>query len=755
VIRALLALTAVVVVIAAGVLGYAYVRLSEMVDARLDGGLVRLQPRIFARPFTLRRGQALTSEELIERLNDLGYTHRPRVEGPGEFAVGRSAVAFEVRGGPFNGRMVRAIFRREPMPASLGWNDDQLLGLEIVGQGTVDAVTVEAPLITALDSGNREKRRRVPLAQIPRRVREAVLAIEDRRFYDHPGVDLVRTLGAVLTNLRGDRPYLVGGSTLTQQLVKNVYLTREKTLKRKVLEQAMAVILEQRLTKDQILELYLNEVYLGQRGSFAIHGVPEAARLYFGKDVTNLDVAEAATIAGLIQAPPIYSPFRNPERCRERRNVVLRAMHEAGYISSEATARASAAPLRTVRRAIESEAPHFVDHVVQTLAQQLPGLAGRPVDVFTTLDTHLQRIAESAVREGLGQVERLLASKRRASDVQAALIAVQPDTGEVLAFVGGRSYGQSQFNRVTAARRQPGSVFKPFVYLAAFEEAVTEGRVDLTPATIVDDAPTTFYYDDKEWAPRNYGDEYDGPIPLRRALAMSRNVGTVKLAETVGFEKIAALWRKMATGTPPRAFPSIALGVFEATPWEVAQAYTLFPNGGETRALRSVLRIAQGDRAIPLPALPPPRRIARIDTTFLVTNMMRSVIDEGTGAAARATGFALDAAGKSGTTNDLRDAWFVGFTPELLTAVWVGHDDNQAIGLSGSQAALPIWATFMRRALAGHANVPFEVPTDGITTAEIDRDTGLLSGSACPRVFVETFLTGTEPIDVCTLHRFH
>jgi penicillin-binding protein 1B len=746
-------LLALLLVTGAGLVGYTYARLSRMIDARLEGGLVRLQPRIFARPFVLRRGQALTPGELIERLNDLGYTQRPRVEAPGEFAVGQFAVAIRVRGGPLNARTVRAVFRPEPAKASASRAPAHLLSIEVVGRGTVESITVEPPLITALDRDSREKRRRVQLAQIPRVMKEAVLAIEDRRFYDHPGVDVIRTMGAIVTNLRGDRPYLVGGSTLTQQLVKNFFLTREKTVKRKVLEQAMALILERRLTKDELLALYLNEVYLGQRGSFAIHGVAEASRLYFGKDVTNLSLAEAATIAGLIQAPPIYSPFRNAQRARERRNVVLQAMTAAGYLSQEAAERASREPLRTVQRAIESEAPHFVDYVVQVLSERFPGLTSQPVDVHTTLDIHLQRIAEEAVRVGLQQIQQVLKGDR-GRDVQAALLAVEPATGEVLAFVGGRSYGQSQFNRVTAARRQPGSVFKPFVFLAAFERAVAEARTDITPATVVDDEPTTFYFEEKEWAPRNYGDEYDGPIPLRRALAMSRNIGTVKLAEMVGFDTVADFWRRFKPSTPPQPYPSITLGVFEATPWEVAQAYTLFPNGGVLRPLRMVQRVVRNGQSVSLPAPPPSPRLARPDTTFLVTSLMRSVMDEGTGAAARAGGFPLEAAGKSGTTNDLRDAWFVGFTPELLTVVWVGHDDNRAVGLSGSRAALPIWTHFMRRALAGHATRAFEPPAEGLITAEIDRDTGKLSGPACPRVATEVFLSGTEPTESCALHDF-
>jgi penicillin-binding protein 1B len=334
---------------------------------------------------------------------------------------------------------------------------------------------------------------------------------------------------------------------------------------------------------------------------------------------------------------------------------------------------------------------------------------------------------------------------------QAALIAVDPRTGDILAMVGGRSYNQSQFNRAVSANRQPGSVFKPFVYLAAFERAAEEG-LEISPATLVNDEPTTFEADGKPWTPANYENEYDGQITFRRALAMSRNAATVKVAEAAGYGRVADLWRRIGAGTAPRAFPSIALGVFEATPFHIASAYTLFTNGGQTRGLRSVLRIQRGEEEL-IAKDSPTKRVARADTTYLVTNMMRSVLSEGTGAAVRASGFSLDAAGKTGTTNDLRDAWFVGFTPELLTVVWVGLDDNQALGLSGAQAALPIWLSFMQRALAGRGDRSFEVP-DNVHFVDIDRDTGATALPGCLRVYSEAFLSGSEPHELCEVHRF-
>jgi penicillin-binding protein 1B len=501
--------------------------------------------------------------------------------------------------------------------------------------------------------------------------------------------------------------------------------------------------------------MYLNEVPLGQRGSFAVFGVAEASRLFFGKDVSNVSLAEAATIAGVIQLPSALSPFNNPTRSKERRNVVLQAMADAGYIDQAAADRAAQEPLAVMQRALEAEAPHFVDFVDQSLTEQYPGLSTtttEAVEVYTTLDLHLQRLAQDAVRDGLTRVDQLLSRRRRRGRAEAALIAVDPKTGEILAFVGGRSYNQSQYNRAIAARRQPGSVFKPFVYLTAFEEAMNEGRTDVSPAAIVNDEPQTFEFDDKPWTPENYEQEYDGPITFRRALARSRNLATVHVAEMAGFDRIAALWKRLGIGTTPKPFPSIALGVFEATPFEIATAYTIFPNLGTVRPLKHVLKIARGATDVTKAPTAKPRMIARPATTFLVTQMMRSVINEGTGAGVRSAGFTLDAAGKTGTTNDLRDAWFVGFTPELLTVVWVGFDDNQPVGLSGSQAALPIWTNFMIRALAGHASVPFDAP-DGVHFVDIDPDTGKLAAPGCPRVFSEAFIFGTEPTEICELHK--
>jgi penicillin-binding protein 1B len=752
---------------------YYYVRFARLIDARIAGARETTFPRVLARPLELRRGQFMSDGQLIDRLNELGYTRRDALEKPGEFAIGNGMISIRPRGTEFKGQVVKVVFQRPTVPdvrkaaarRPPPRPPERVQRLEL-GTKVSERLVLDAPVLTALAVGEREKRRPVALTAIPEHMQQAVLAIEDRRFYEHPGVDPIGIIGAILTNIRGKRAYTAGASTITQQVARNVFLprmfpgmtlkdAREKSMRRKLLEAWVALIITTRASKDAILEMYLNDMTLGQRGSFGIVGVPEASRLFFGRDISNVTLAEAATIAGVYQSPSALSPFNNPDRCKERRNVVLQAMADAGYIKQDVADKTILEPLTIVQRALEAEAPYFVDYVGQTLADQYPGLTTtttQTVEVYTTLDLHLQRLAQDAVRDGLTRVDQLLSRRRRKTKAEAALISVDPRTGEILAFVGGRSYNQSQYNRAILSRRQPGSVFKPFVYLTAFEEAAAAGRTDVTPASITNDEPETFEFDDQVWTPENYEGKYDGPITFRQALAHSRNLATIHVAEQAGYDKVAAFWKTLKVGNPPKAYPSIALGVFEATPFEIATAYTLFANGGDIRPLKHIARVFRGGKDVTKKQNLEPRSVARPDTTFLVTNMMRSVLNEGTAAGARGQGFLLDAAGKTGTTNDLRDAWFVGFTPELLTVVWVGFDDNKPVGLSGSQAALPIWTQFMRTALTGRADVPFAVP-EGISFTEIDPLTGKIATPACPKTFNEAFLAGTEPNQVCDLHR--
>ena len=469
---------AVPIVIACFLTGYYYVRFAQLLDDRLHGARERTFPRVFARPLELRKGQALTDLQLIDRLNDLGYTQRPVAEHPGEFAVGDGSIFIRGRAREVNGKTVRVVFRPATQPAKPTARQppprppraDRVQRLEVAEKPS-ERLVLDTPLLTSLITGEREKRRPVALAVIPDRVVQAVLAVEDRRYYDHPGVDLIAIVRAVFANLIGRSAYMSGASTITQQVVRNVFLpqfdgwtlrlARQQSgwagIRRKLLEQFLALVLNTRASKDEILEIYLNDMPLGQRGSFAIVGVAEASRLFFGKDVSNATLAEAATMAGVLQSPSALSPFNNPERCRERRNVVLQAMVESGFTDQELADRAMQEPLGVVQRALEAEAPYFVDYVTRTLDADYPGLTTtttKVVDVHTTLDLHLQRVAQDAVRDGLTALDKRLAGRRRKGQPEAALIAVDPKTGEILAMVGGR-LNQSQLNRAIPPGANP------------------------------------------------------------------------------------------------------------------------------------------------------------------------------------------------------------------------------------------------------------------------------------------------------------
>jgi penicillin-binding protein 1B len=749
VVVALLTLVTLPVVVGSAFLIYYYMRFSVMVDRRLQGERWLSPSRIYSRPLVLHDGMLLTPQGLIKTLNDLKYEQRASgVPEAGEFVPGEQRMAFRPRspGPEAADEAVVVSFAKERVKELRGASKKRYA-----------RQTLEPQLITYLFDESREKRRHVRYDELPEQLVHAVLAIEDRRFFSHPGLDPLRIAAAALRNIRAES-YIQGGSTITQQLVKNFFLTPERTIRRKVQEALLAVVLERRADKRDILELYLNEIYLGQLGSFSINGVGQAARIYFRKDVGNLSLPEAALLAGLIQSPNRFNPYRHPKAAIERRNQVLRAMREAGFVAGAGADGAMAQPLRVEPPTLDSaEAPYFVDLVKAQLAQRYDpqDLTTQNLSVHTTLDLHLQGLAQEALRNGLASVDKLLKGKRGREPVQGSLIAIEPYSGAVVAMVGGRSYGRSQYNRVMQARRQPGSAFKPFVFLAAFEASFDDqGLPPITPATVVEDTPTVFFFEDKEYTPQNYEDKYLGNVTLRRALAHSLNNATVKVAEMVGFDRVAELWsKKLEIGENIKPYPAVALGAFEATPFELASAYNVLANGGLKVDPVTVLRVMdEKGQLLERHRVPEPKRVVLEETTFLVVNMMRSVMNEGTAAASRAWGFANDAAGKTGTTNDMRDAWFAGFTPELLCVVWVGYDDNTPLNLSGAKAALPIWVEFMKGALAGVKTTPFAVPSENVIFIEIDKETGLRAGPNCPKVLAEAFIVGTEPMERCALH---
>ncbi len=745
----LLTIVTLPIVVGSSFLIYWYMRYSVMVERRLNGERWMVPSRIYARPLLLRDGLLLTIPGLVKVLNDLKYEQQgDAVTSPGEFVVGDKSVTLLPRPGK----------DAASEPVTVSFDKDKIKDIRgATSKKRYATQTLEPQLITYLFDASREKRRIVRYEELPDHLVKAVLAIEDRRFFSHPGLDPFRIVGAALRNIKAES-YIQGGSTITQQLVKNFFLTPERTFRRKAQEALYAFVLERRAEKKDILELYLNEVYLGQIGSFGIHGMGEAARMYFHKDVGNLTLAEGALLAGMIQSPNRYNPYRHARSATERRNMVLRAMNEAGFIEPATADAAVSQPLRVEALTLDAaEAPYFVDLVKAQLAQRYDpaALTTQNLSIHTTLDLHLHSLAQDALRRGLDKVEKMVKRKSPRPPVQGCLIAIEPRTGAVLAMAGGRSYGASQYNRVTQAHRQPGSTFKPFVFLAAFEATFDDPALPpITPATIVDDSPSVYFFEDKEYTPQNYEDTYMGNVTLRRALAHSLNNATVKVAEMAGFDKVADVWtKKLEMADNVKGYPAVALGAFEATPLELATAYNVLANEGLKVDPVTVLRVVdEKDQNWEQHEKTERKRVVHEESAFLVVNMMRSVLNEGTAAAARGWGLTADAAGKTGTTNDLRDAWFAGFTTDLLCVVWVGYDDNQPLNLSGARAALPIWVDFMKAALSGVKSTPFPVPEANIIYVEIDKETGLLATPDCPKTINEAFIAGTEPMERCRNH---
>jgi penicillin-binding protein 1B len=747
----LLLLTALALPFVAGTVGlvYYYLKFARIVEQRLSGERWLVPSRLYSRPLQLRGGMPMPQARFVKILNGLKYEQRGGTVAAGQFSIRDRAVVFQPRPGP----------DAADEPIVVRFDKDRIQ--ELRGEKTkrpYTSQTLEPELVTYLYDESREKRRFIKYEELPDHLVKAVLAIEDRRFFSHPGLDPLRIVGAAIKNVRAES-YIQGGSTITQQLVKNFFLTPERTIRRKAQEAMIAFILERSAAKQEILELYLNEIYLGQLGSFSINGVGEAARMYFHKDVANISLPEAALLAGMIQSPNPYNPQRHPKRATERRNVVLRAMQDAGFIDDKTCAEAIGEPLK-IEEGKSEEAPYFVDLVKTQLkergkrADRYQSLTTENLSIYTSLDLNLQAIAQEALQAGLEQVDKLVKRKDH-PPAQGALIALEPKTGAVVALVGGRSYGASQYNRATTAKRQPGSTFKPFVYLTAFEATFDDPSLPpITLATVVDDVPAVFFYENKEYIPENYEGEYGGRVTLRRALSRSHNVATVKVAEMVGFNRIADLWSKrLKVNENVKPYPAVALGSFEVTPLEMATAYNILANGGLKVDPVTVLRVTdQQGKTIERDRVKELQRPVHEESVFLVTSMMQSVFTEGTAAGARGMGFTLEAAGKTGTTNDMRDAWFAGFTPDLLCVVWVGFDDNSPLNLSGGRAALPIWVEFMKNALEGIEPTPFEVPSQNIVFFEIDKQNGLLANPNCPKTANEAFIAGTQPHERCRMH---
>ena len=738
----------------ATVFGAWYVKyLDGVVTAKFEGRKWQFPSKIYSDTFLLYVGMGLRREDLVEKLRRLSYREtRTAPKAKGEYRFVKSDGAVEI----FLHDFAYPLERFQGIPIRVNLQGATVTRMENVDTGQeLFSLELEPELVTGLYDRIWEERRLVSLAEVPPLLVRAILAIEDERFYRHRGIDPLAVLRASWANLRSGG-IVQGGSSLTQQLMKNFFLGDERSMRRKLKEGLMALIAERKYSKEEILENYLNEIYLGQKGAQGIFGVSEAAQFYFSKELSQLTVGETALMAGLIRAPNRYSPYRSVEAATQRRNVVLGKMSEDKMIARrqyDAAVR-EAIPRRDLVK-VANDAPYYVDFLKRELAENYAHevLTAEGFRIFTSLDLQLQKTAERSLAEGLKRLEETYAYLRKRGEedhLEGALIVIKPQTGEVKAMVGGRDYQKSQFNRIFQARRQPGSVFKPFVYLAALMHGSESGR-KFTAVSTVEDSPFTWSYEGQEWQPANYKDEYFGTVSFRAALERSLNSATARIAREVGIKYVRDIAYRLGIQSALPAFPSLALGSAEVTPLEVAVAFSTLANSGvRTQPLAVKQVMDQEARTLEKRDIQV-EKVITPQIAFMMNYLMKGVLDRGTGRSARLMGFTRPAAGKTGTTNDTKDAWFVGYTPELLAVVWVGFDNQSKLGLSGAQAALPIWTEFMKRATAGTPVTDFTPPA-GIKMVDIDPLSGYRATSNCPQVIQEAFFEGEEPTGFCPLH---
>ena len=714
----------------------------ERMQNEIQGPQWKISSTVYADVPILNEGTRITPDWLVDYFQRLKYIEvEDSVVRPGQYTVKKEGIVFLKRANAS---------AQNNSPILVTFDKAGIQKMVQLKTGTEMSKVAMDPLPLAdVHGSSYEKQKLLQLREVPAYALKAVVAIEDRRFYRHGGVDLRAIARAAWNNCFESK--LQGGSTITQQVVKNFYLTPKKSLRRKMNEALMAIMMERKYTKDKILEFYINNVYLGKCGTYNVRGFQEASRLYFKKDARYLSVPEAALLAGMIQAPLRYNPYEYPEKAKSRRDTVLLAMRNIGVINSEDYQKYVKVPIHVEPPDEEmARAPYFVNAVLKQLPEEYSTYQLREggYQINTTLDMNLQKTAEDSLVAGLAAIDKYRLKKNK-EKVQGCLIAVEPRTGYVRAFVGGRNFHESQFDRVTQALRHPGSSFKPFVYATALETAFDPAMpYYYTPSTLLDDEPLSMQLASGTWEPENYNHQYYGVVSARQALAYSINVATARLAQQLGVNKISDLSTKAGLKNA-KPYPSMALGAFEVTPWDLVQAYTIFANGGnrvEITGIRSVIN-AKGQTIYQSHIAKTP--IIHKETAYLITNMLQSVVTSGTAASLRGYGLTQPIAGKTGTSNDFRDAWFVGYTPDLLCLVWVGYDDNKPIKLTGAQAAIPIWANFMKKALAGIPARDFARPEQTVER-EIDPTTGKLAEWDCIYRVREIFIKGTEPTEYCS-----
>lgn len=726
---------------------YYYTRYAKMIEQKLISGPFTNTSMLFAAPQVVMVGDQITAADIAAALRRSGYSDSRATSKMGWYNLRPDGIEI------FPG--VDSYFDNEEAVVKV--KDGKVTQVIALRDNTARTqYLIEPELITNLFDRAREKRRMVRFQDLPPILVNAVVSAEDKRFFQHSGFDPLRIIKAAYVDLREARR-AQGASTLSMQLARQFWLTPEKTLKRKIAETMITLHLEQKLPKEKIFEFYANQIDLGRRGSFAIRGFGEAAQTYFGKDVRDLTLPEAATLAGLIQRPSYTNPVKWPERAQSRRNVVLMLMRENGYITDRDYAQAVAAPMVTSKTGSEStDAPYFVDLVNDWLLDQFSDhdFQNSAYRVYTSLDINLQRDAAEAVRLGVKEVDELIRKRTKKGqhpkEPQVALVAMDPQTGAIKALIGGRDYGLSQFNRAVS-KRQPGSVFKPFVYAAALNSAVAGATQTVTPATTLTDEPTTFYYENRTYQPSNFGDKFYGTVTVRQAIAKSLNIPTVRLAEMAGLRNVLDLAKRAGMSMDVRPTPAIALGAADATPIEVASAYTTFANRGIAARPSWITMIRSNKGELVFEGKPERKAVLDPRVNYLMVSLLQEVMQHGTAAGTRSRGFVLPAAGKTGTS---RDGWFAGFTSKLICVVWVGYDDSSDLNLEGAKSALPIWTEFMKRAHQHreYRNVTGWDAPDGVVSVDIDPLSGQLATAGCPSARSEVFVSGTQPVELCRLH---
>lgn len=742
-----------------GILGYYWWVFSGRIDNLLNGEVFTRSAGIYAAPRELRAGENLSVDDLVAYLKRAGYVEKTAQADAsrGRYRVTGVTVEIEPSGGAIADR--QRIFASLRVQFARGGRGIQAI-TDLTTGTRYEKAQLEPELISAVTGRDRSKRKVVGFNDLPKHLVSAIVVTEDRSFFEHYGVNIRGILRALIRRYDADPSSPIarqGGSSITQQLVKNLLLSPERSLRRKLAEAYMSIILETRLSKEQIFELYCNQVYLGQQSGFSINGFGEASDAYFNKDVTTLSLPEAAFLAGLIRSPNRYNPYHDIETATARRNQVLASMAETGAITEADRAVAEKTPLKVAPvkgRVDASDAPYFLDYAQDELAETVADQgAARHLRIYTSIDMELQRAAYTAVNKQLTALDKIYAKRNiEPGTLQAALVAMNPRTGEIISMVGGRDYSRSQLNRAATALRQPGSVFKPFVYATALNSAYDAMSRVITPATTFMDEPKTFNYDNQEYSPGNFGDQYsNAPVTLRDALVRSLNVVTVEVAMDVTIGRVMNLAAKAGLPKPAKSYPSMALGANEATPLQVASAYTAFAAGGTRTTPVGITRVATGDGTTIAKPTGQKNQVLRPDVAYVLTDMLKDVVNRGTAARLGARGF-KNVEGKSGIagkTGTSRDGWFAGYTPNLVCVVWVGFDDGSQLGLTGADSALPIWADFMTAALNAHPDWAgdWQMP-EGIQQAEIDTRTGKLAGTDTPAENrrKEIFINGTAPI---------